>query len=692
MSGTTELVAESGGRVRPTDRGPARDYFRADVEGLRTVAVVGVVAYHAGLPLISGGFVGVDVFFVISGFLITGLLVREHTRTRRISFRAFYARRARRIVPAAATVLVATAIAAFVFQPTLEAYNTSRSVLAAAFFLANWHFIGIGTDYFGGSTADSPVLHYWSLAVEEQFYLAWPALLVIGYLVARRLRLPSRGVLLVGLGLVALVSLGWSVLQTGSDPTAAYMSTFTRGWEFGLGGLLALGMPALEARSLEPGIARLGAAAGWAGLALVAISLLTYTETMPFPGAIALLPTVGTALIIGGGSIRGSSGPTIGRLLALPPVRFVGRVSFGWYLWHWPMLIIAEDVFGPLRIREKAVIMGLAFVAAVVTFYLIERPIARWRELGRRPAPSMALGMLSISLATIVSLLVGTSAVGRLSSADATANVDLATVFGPDTGVHAGPVNPNPLDAGKDMPTPDGCLLNEETDRVASCRIGVPGGEPVVLFGDSHAHQWIPAIEAIAQERSWDVTVFARAGCPVNDIAPRPDDSRFSQPWCTDWRQQAIDQIVSLHPQVVIVSSLHTYLPDQTETLQTWEKSLDRLRGAGAPIVYLRDTPNPENDVPTCISGAFDDWDRCAFPFDGVPEPVVPEVAAGKIPDVAVVDMLPYFCDGATCAAVRNGLLLYRDDSHISATAATALAPALEQALVDQKAIPPRAG
>jgi len=695
MSGTTALPSAVGPSNRSGVRtGAARDYFRPDVEGLRAIACGAVVLFHAGLPGFDGGFVGVDIFFVISGFLITGLLMREHARFGRISFKSFYARRARRIIPAAALVLAVTAVAAFLLQPLLQAFNSAKSILAASVFMANWHFIDLGTNYFTEGAGDSVVLHYWSLAVEEQFYFVWPALMALGFLIATRLRLSAPQVVFGVLALVTGASLAWSILQTDSDPTVAYMSTFTRGWEFGIGGLLALAAPTLERHAQVQGVKVTGLTLGWVGLALVLISIVTYSETaVPFPGSAALLPTLGTVAMIASGCVIASSGRFVGRILAIAPMRFIGRVSFAWYLWHWPILVLAEGALGPLPIRWKLFLMVVAFFLSILTLAVVEQPIARWKALGRRASAAIALGLLSIVVASSSALAVGTASVARLSGTQATTTVDAGSfeaVFGPDTGVTAGEVTPNPLEAAADEPAKE-CLLVEETDRVMSCERGVPGGAKVVLFGDSHMHQWLPAYEELAAQRDWDLLVYTRAGCPVNDIAPRADDSRFSQPWCTEWRQQAIDDIIAQQPNLIFVSSLHTYLPDQTETLQSWNASLERLRGAGVPIVYLRDTPNPEDDIPTCISAALDDWSRCAFPHDGVQEPVIQEALTGRQPDVHVVDLLPFFCDEeGTCAAARNGFLLYRDDSHISGSIAKAMAPGLEASLEEQGLIPQR--
>lgn len=671
----------------------ARNYFRTDVEGLRALAVLAVVAFHAHVPGFAGGFVGVDIFFVISGYLISGLLLREVQTTGRVSLTSFWARRARRILPAATVVLLATMIASALLEPLLGVYNTAQSLLAAGLYVANWHFIGIGTDYFAQGGAESPVLHYWSLAVEEQFYLVWPLLVFGAYLVARKFPFVSSRIITLTFVAVTAASLAYSIVLTATDPTLAYMSTFTRAWEFGLGAIVASMGHWLQSKSTSPAYIRAGWVIGWAGVAAVVISIFTFTEALPFPGSLALIPTLGTlAIIIGGVLARPRSG-SIGDLLSLAPIRYIGRISFSWYLWHWPILILVQAATGPLSWQLQSLLMVGALVLAALTLHLVEMPITKWKQVAKNVSGAIALGLLCMVLSTSAALGVGSNAVANLSSDAAALDVDseaFAQVFGADTGANSGQVTPNPIQAPHDGPVPKDCILDKEVGAVLACTTGEKGGTPVVLFGDSHAHQWLTSVQEIAKNRNWEIFVFAKSGCPAADIAARPGDpGRFSQPECPTWREASIDMIVNdIKPRLILTSSLHTYVPDQGEILDAWDATLTDLRVVGAPIVYLRDTAHPTEDIPTCISGAIDDWSKCAFKHDGIEEPVIQQTLLGNQPNVTVVDMLPYFCDGAECPAVRNGLLLYRDSSHITATAALALAPALEEALEEAKVAP----
>jgi peptidoglycan/LPS O-acetylase OafA/YrhL len=306
--------------------------FRPDIEGLRAIAVLAVVLFHAGVPGIRGGYVGVDIFFVLSGFLITGLLLREHQRRGSVSLPAFYARRARRILPAATLVLIVTVLATYYWLGYIRGAVTALDGRWTAAFAANLRFALQGTDYFGHRMAPSPLRHYWSLAVEEQFYLVWPALLLLTATVARGVALRKK--LVAVLAVIVIGSFGWSVVETRMDPVWAFFSPLTRAWELGIGALLALGTTWL--RRLPD---HLGPWLSWAGLLAVLLSLVLLTSRTAFPGYAAALPVLGTALVIIAGTLRPASGAEA--VLGRAPLQWLGKASYSWYLTHWPVLIIA---------------------------------------------------------------------------------------------------------------------------------------------------------------------------------------------------------------------------------------------------------------------------------------------------------------------------------------------------------------
>jgi peptidoglycan/LPS O-acetylase OafA/YrhL len=693
MAMTTIIRTPKASAVRRSEGVRPSRVFQPDIEGLRAIAVIAVVAFHAAVPFIGGGFVGVDVFFVISGYLITGQLLREVLRTGRISLPGFYARRARRILPGASIVLLAITLATVLFEPVLGVFHTAKDLLAAATYTTNWHFIALGTDYLAQSTASSPVLHFWSLAVEEQFYLVWPLLILVAAQFAKKRPMHGTRVIAIAIFSVTVASFATGVLLTASDPKLAYMATQTRAWEFGVGALIAVvahwfvKVGSSRIREFPIG-STVGAVIGWGGLLTVLYAVFTLNSDTPFPGTAALLPALGTGGIIVGGLVSGTGMGSVGSLLSLRPVRYIGRLSYAWYLWHWPVLIFVELKTGTLPWQQRALLMALALGLAALTVHFIEIPISRWKSVAKQVAPAIALGILCMVLTAGAALGVGSSAVVALGAAGTSADSALVTAaFGKDLGKNAGPVTPTAFNASGDVPLPISCLLDAQPI-VSGCAVGPVGGTPVALFGDSHANQWLPAMTTMATRYHWRVTVYTRSGCPVPNIAPRADGSRFSAPVCINWRQNAIKAIQKLKPALVVVSSLDTYIPDQGEMLTAWNSSLDKLRKTGAPIAYIRDTPTPTTDIPTCISGAANNWSKCAFkPLNHI-EPVIEQSILGNENDIKVIDLYHYLCTGATCPAVRNGLLLYRDDSHITATAAKALEPALNAAFVKDGLIP----
>ncbi len=362
--------------------------FRPDVEGLRAIAVLFVVLYHAHLPGISGGFVGVDVFFVISGFLITGLLVREHEQRASISIPGFYARRARRILPASTLVVLLTVFATYHWLGFLEGNAVAVDAKWTAVFLANIHLAQIGTSYFGSQAPPSPLQNMWSLGVEEQFYVVWPGLFLLVAAVGRRLNVRMKlGVLLV---MIVTASFVWSILQTSNNSTWAYFSPLTRAWELGVGALVAIAAPLLGRISRKTALAM-----GCLGAVGVVGSGFLFNASTPYPGSAAALPVFGTALLIAAGTAAASL-PTE-RILSTRPFQWFGARSYSLYLWHWPILIIAaEHSFVPLSLWQNLLCVLVAIVAAALSYRFVETPVRRSQFLLKRPLVSVAMGIVLI--------------------------------------------------------------------------------------------------------------------------------------------------------------------------------------------------------------------------------------------------------------------------------------------------------
>jgi peptidoglycan/LPS O-acetylase OafA/YrhL len=344
----------------------------------------------------GGGYVGVDVFFVISGFLITGLLLREHEKRKTVSIAGFYARRARRILPAGMLVIIATIVWSYHTVNFVDYATYAIDGKWASLFAANIHFAN-GVNYFNQGMAPSPLLHYWSLAVEEQFYFVWPTLVLVVGLLTRRI--PIRLSVFVAALVATIASYWWADHASSLNATWAYYSPWTRGWELGIGAIAATCV-AYAARL--PRWA--GFALAWAGMIAIVVSSHIYGPLTVFPGPAALLPVLGAvAVIVGGASGIGAS-----HALSLPPVRAVGRVSYGWYLLHYPPMILligALPSSGPLPVHERLLIAAVTLVVAFIMYALLEKPIRRSRQLAVRPWASIAMGLTFVAAAFLVSAL-----------------------------------------------------------------------------------------------------------------------------------------------------------------------------------------------------------------------------------------------------------------------------------------------
>jgi peptidoglycan/LPS O-acetylase OafA/YrhL len=485
--------------------------FRPDVEGLRAVAIGLVLIFHAGLPLVSGGYVGVDVFFVISGFLITTQLVRELDRTGRVSLLGFYARRAKRILPAAAVVLLATAVLVRVFMSRVRWDEVGGDILASALYMVNWRLADRSVDYLAEDSLPSPVQHFWSLAVEEQFYLVWPVLVLVAAVGARLLRVRPRAILWFALAAVAVPSFLWSVAATAHSPDEAFFSTATRMWELALGAAVAMaaGVLARVPRWIAAGI-------GWAGLGAIVASGLAFTTGTAFPGHLAAIPTFGAAAVIAGGMTGTRAGPVA--VLGTGLFRWVGRLSYSLYLWHWPLLVVATEIRGHLGPRAGAAVVAASFVPAWLSYKLVENPVRRSPAVNRSPRLALSLGMnftlVGVAAGLVVMFL---SAQAARPTAPAGGVLGAAALPIAAPGDPAGEVvltfpervdyiTPDPLAATDDVPVVvhDGCQIDFYTDEPRPCYYGDPQSETtVVLTGDSKAAQWASAIVPLAEANDW---------------------------------------------------------------------------------------------------------------------------------------------------------------------------------------------
>jgi peptidoglycan/LPS O-acetylase OafA/YrhL len=680
--------------------GAKRSAFRGDIEGLRAVAVTCVVLWHAGASWLPGGFVGVDVFFVISGFLITGLLVAEIEQRESISLLDFYARRARRILPAVAVVLTTVSVLTITVLPKIDWRSIGADIIASATFVVNWRFASQSVNYLAGNAvANSPVQHFWSLAVEEQFYLVWPCLLLLITLWGRRRPARMRTYLLAGMLLVFVPSLIWSIHLTHSDPAQAYFVTTTRLWELALGGGVAIA-GAVFLRCTRA----VGTVLSWSGTAAILLAAVALHGSDPYPGYRALLPTVGTAMVIAFTPAAGESGPV--RILGLPPMRQVGKWSYSIYLWHWPLLVVARSRWGSLSFGASMLVVAVSVVLSALTFRYVEDPIRRRPTLSRRPARALGLGLACSLTALFGGVEVvhaagpaappaqaATGPIGTINNAEGRHRAVGAEVLGnhPLGNPVGAPVNrvasitPNPTVARGDVPSvyADGCHDSPTQTAPSHCVYGDTTSKvEIAIVGDSHAAEWVPALQQIATSRHWKLLTYTKSGChfattPLLYLGT-PDTS------CPTWNSNVVAALTTgQRPNLVLTSQL-TYdeTPADTSALvRGMHADWAPLLADGIPIVEIRDTPFPPFDVAECASAHTTHLDRCSFPRSiALGHHGASQVeAVANTPNAHLIDLNDAICPTTDCAAVIGGVLVYRDASHLTATYSETLAPRLDR-------------
>jgi peptidoglycan/LPS O-acetylase OafA/YrhL len=713
----TDSVSPTEGAQSPRS---AQSGFRPDIEGLRAVAVLAVVLFHAEVPGLGGGFVGVDVFFVISGFLITGLLWREVNSTGTVRMRRFYGARARRLLPASATVGVITLIGSAALLPPLQARTAIGDGITSAVYVSNYRFLLQGVDYSAPSMTVSPFQHYWSLGVEEQFYLVWPALIIgtawlIGR-VRRRTRAEatsSQRPYLVVLALVMVVSFALSLAVCHWAPFVAFFSLPTRAWQLAAGGLVVL--TAGLWRRVSP---RAAAIIGCSGLALILLACTRFSTDTLYPGIAALLPTVGAALVIGAGCASPAQG--CGRVLAVSPMRAIGRISYSWYLWHWPVLVLAPLIIGhPLGLTARLAAALVSGGLAVLTLRFVENPLRFAAPVRRSPRASLALGGIATAVAVAVGLallVVVPSPVGRgapaaaltMTSApvpvgseveaydaavqNAFAHVQAAVAASADVKAVPSNLNPPLADAAAELNDVfrDGCMRSAWQVTQPECATGDTNSTTTVaVVGDSQAAMWNPAFHKAAEQRHWRLEMLTKAGCPLMDLPTTSAQLHREYTECEQWRGHVVARLRTEHPRLVAISMLRGYgtgngYPDRFKSYDpAWIDSLTRLvqqlRGTGAKVLVLGPTPDPGSTVPICLSGHLDDATACAPSRSAALNQtgIAAESAATTAGGGHYADLTELFCTADRCPVIVGNTLVYLDKGHLTIEYSRQLAPVI---------------
>ena len=603
------------------------------IQALRAVAAVLVVIYHAKVT--SGGYIGVDIFYVISGFLITGLLLRELDGTGSLALKAFYIRRVKRLLPASFFVLFVTAIVAWIVHPTTLRHGLGKDIAAAGAYVSNYLFALWQMDYQNLNATPPVVIHYWSLAVEEQFYLFWPFIILALY------RYGARRAVFFGVVAITAASFLLSLFLTPREPIWSFYSLPTRAWELGVGALLLF----------IPKRIRFSSNYGWAALGLILFGTLTFTDKTPFPGTAALVPVIGTAFAIASLSNWPSAMNRFGNLKI---VQWLGEISYPLYLWHWPVLVIPSVAWGrSLVAYELLICVLLTALLADLTHRFIEDPI-------RYSKPHPQLVIKSGAAATAASLIVGAAIYFSFND-----RIDLDN--GRSYSVSELIKRPVIYD--------DNCHVNNGQTVSPECTYGDRGAKKkIVLFGDSHAAQWFPALERLANENNFELISLTKSACP-GPAVEKVDSGEYKNLDCFAWRDNSLERIAKLKPYAVIFSGFqHFEVPDVYSSRREWwqagqQRTLKSLRGNATHIVYITDTPHPQQDIPACLAGGVisdcDDSERSE---------------AISIPGLKAVNPTPWLCSDK-CSSVINEQVAYRDGSHISIAMSESLAQPLGVAL-----------
>lgn len=670
-------------------RSSRRGDFRPDIEGMRAIAIGLVLIYHAGVRQLPGGFVGVDVFFVISGFLITGLLIREIEKDGRISLRRFYARRAKRLLPATGVVLVVTAALTWVTTSVIHWRDFGLDIVASAVYLINWRLADRSVDYLAEDMGVSPVQHFWSLAVEEQFYIVWP-LFMVG--LAWWLRRSDRGgherpihrVLLGGIFVVIVPSFAYSVYLTTQDPALAFFVTPTRLWELGIGALLALGVSTWRLVPRPVAITL-----GWAGFVAVIASAFLVDASTPWPGYAALAPTLGTAAMIVAGYTSGPAGPA--GILSWRPAVWVGALSYSLYLWHWPLVVAATNYWGELGAQRGLLIVAFSVLPAYLCYRLVENPIRFSSNLSKSHGRTGLVGLAFTAIGVIAGLLlvagVPSTNPGQEQADDAAPALGAAVLAeDPGQGTIAALdavqwYTPAPTEAEDDLPRgyAEECQVRQSQPEPDPCEWGDPEGEvTIAVVGDSKILQWQSALEEIALDQGWRIIAHTKSACGFHAGMQARDDGPYTQ--CAEWNEAVLAEMIDLAPDAVLTSQGAEWAladpedPDSRSTeamVQALSTQWAALAEHDIPVVVLLDNPAPPLNVYECVADHADALHECAFDLNEGLESSASQVQLGAAQDAvntSTIDMEAWICPEDPCVPIIGNVLIYRQGSHLTDT------------------------
>ncbi|MBR8743602.1 acyltransferase family protein [Nocardiopsis sp. MG754419] len=662
---------------------PTRARRRSDIEGLRAVAALLIAVYHIWFGTVSGG---VDVFLLLTGFLITGSLVRAMERDGRIAFGAFWTKLVKRLFPAGAVVLGAVLAMTYLFFPRSQWTTVIEDVRAAALYYGNWHLALDSVDYMADNAAASPVQHFWSLAVQGQFYLVWPVVITAAGLIAVRLGTRIRRAALVAVGTVFAASLVYSLWITATAPVWAYFDTGARLWEPALGGVLAL----VVHRVNLPGPVRL--VAGWVGLVALVLCGLVIGDALPYPGYASLWPTTAALLIILAGAGTTENGRlSANRLLGLPPLTWLGGHAYTLFLWHWPVLIVYLELTERVRpsLTGGLMVLGASFAAALLTSRLVDGGVARATRRLRAPSWSLAAGVLFV-----IPVLVAASLWSESIERDRQLRLELSSnpLAYPGATVHLNPemaaglpelpIYPDTTTVARDtVDQTRECNALADDTTVVTCAFGDPDSDyTIVMVGSSHVRHWFQAMRTLADQHGWRLVTMTKNACQFSSEEQEYRGLVYTE--CSDWNEQVMDELAEMAPEAVFTLASLTdrevgeHVPDGF--VHQWQ----RLDLMGIDVIAIRDTPRFDFRVPDCTDR--NDRDECSSPQAESMAVEPPFRHLANVPhNTRFLDMTDYLCEDGTCHGVIGNQLVFYDTNHLSYAFSQSLAVVMEPQLLD---------
>lgn len=647
-------------------KNPHNHGVRTDIQALRALAIVSVLVFHVWPERLTGGYVGVDIFFVISGYLITGQLWRQEQRTGKVDFKDFWARRARRLLPASLLVIALTTVATFFFTTASWFNKVHNEAYGATVYVQNWVLIKKVTNYLTDDGTKSPFQHFWSLSVEEQYYIFWPILLFAALLLVRTFPkiFKNKVVLLTLLTVILVASFAFSVWQTRELPKEAYFNTFTRAWEFAAGALLAIATSGANSAEANALAAKRSPIWFIAGVLLMGYSIFVFTDQTPFPSFWAAIPVLGAVLTLHGGQSASRLVPA--RVMAIKPIQFLGDISYSLYLWHWPILILAPwilptnvDMWGRFAIVAISIVMGW------LSKKYIEDPVRfGWLSTLKPGKQLLASG---IAMAVVLVSVFGLNIVAKDQLKNSYGNTQLTPPL-------------SNLDKGVRAAESGDCKVSREENKFFTCQKGDPKGSiRVALIGDSHTRQWFVPVDNLAFKYHWNLTMISKSACTVVDADLYPENlTHYS---CKGWNQKLQEYLDSQPPFDLIINSNSSLVTQgRADVGEAFASFVKKATARGTQFLLIHDTPKPKDNFIPCIEmyGAKA-AQRCSIPVAGGLTPADPMPAAVKgLKNVIVADFTSLFCSAKTCPPVIGKIIVYRDNSHITSTWAHHLQPQLE--------------